>query len=118
MKRILLTVFVLSFFSVKAQQEEETRRGYFVNLNPNPKGQVWVGIESGDVKIEGDTIEAIKHLTEFIEQLQAENEEYFKCIDASVKWHNNVSDYFKKGKEYQTYQRLLKKNGYKTNVKK
>lgn len=117
MRYILLTVLFLSFFGAKAQQEE-SRMGYFVHLNPNPKGTITVGIESGNIKIEGDTIAAIKHLVQFIEQVESDNEEQFICIEASVKWHNKVSDYFKKGKEYQTYQRYLRKCGYKTHIKK
>lgn len=117
MKKLLIILF-LTFFGTKAQNLEETKTGYFVQLNPNPKGQVWVGIKSGEIEIQGDTIEAIKHLVQFIEQVQAENEEQFMCIDASVKWHNKVYDISKKGKEYTVYQKYLTKLGYKTIRKK
>lgn len=116
MKITTLLLFI-TFFGGKAQQKEP-KMSYFVHSDPNPKSYISVGYKSTNIEIEGDTIQAIKHLVAFIKQLQDDNEEQYICIDRSVQWHNKVSDYFKTGKEYRNYQNSLRKRGYKVKIKK
>lgn len=115
---LLITALVNRCHAQNMKQISEPRTSFIVNGDLHPKDYVSVGYESGNIKIEGDTTKAIKHLVAFIKQLQDESQERYECIDASVNWQNTVPDYFKNSASYKKYILKLKKQGYKINPKK
>lgn len=120
MKTILTTLLIIIYLNVNAQLQisSEPKISFVVDKNYNPKDYVSFGYKSEKVEINGDTIKTIQHMYHFIKQLQKENEEKTWCIYKAVEFTNTIPDYFTKNKKWKDYQAELKKQGYKTIIKK
>lgn len=66
----------------------------------------------GSVYVQGDTIKVIKKLVEYMRENLNRETGVQDALDAAVDFTNTVGSEYKKGKQWEAYQRELKKQGY------
>lgn len=117
MEKLFTALLIIVFINVNAQYlnpNGEIKSGWIVENYDDDFNRASIGLETGKIYIQGDTIKAIKQLFAFIKQVTDEREQQAICIQKAVNFTNTVPDYFCKNKQWKVYQVELKKQGYKT----
>lgn len=86
-----------------------TAMGFTMGFSPEASIMFYT---DGTIKITGDTLTAVNLAIEGMKKTYEREAELWRVIEASVKFSNTVSEYFKQSKQWKEYNRLLNKHGY------